>query len=172
MQIHEKIERARVSAGLTQDQMAEKLGIKRSTYQYWEKKTPGIDKLRQVAKALHLPNDYFLGNGDENFVSHNTVSSGNENHQAPSSPTALEQAILNLSESDIIKARALESSARNLEVSARNLERVIHLLEIKMGITPNLLEPADRGDLGTETLINEKDVQNSGPRTGSRTRSG
>jgi hypothetical protein len=108
--------------------------------------------------------------GDLEKVPHNTVSSGNENHQAQSTPAALEQAILNLSESDIIKARALESSARNLEVSARNLERVIHLLEIKMGVTPNVLEPADRGDLGTETLINEKDVQNSGPQTGSRTK--
>lgn len=78
LQIHEKIEQARVSAGLTQDQMAEKLGIKRSTYQYWEKKTPGIDKIKQVAKVLSLPNDYFLGRSDENFVSRGIAELGNQ----------------------------------------------------------------------------------------------
>jgi DNA-binding XRE family transcriptional regulator len=39
LQIHQKIEQARISAGLTQDEMAERLGVKRSTYQYWEQKT-------------------------------------------------------------------------------------------------------------------------------------
>lgn len=68
MQIHEKIEQARVSAGLSQDEMAEKLGIGRSTYQYWEKKTPSIDKILRVAKVLHLPDDYFFGDNDENIV--------------------------------------------------------------------------------------------------------
>jgi transcriptional regulator with XRE-family HTH domain len=65
LQIHEKIERARVSAGLSQKEMAEKLGIKRSTYQYWEKITPGLDKINQVARVLKLPNDYFFGKSDE-----------------------------------------------------------------------------------------------------------
>lgn len=65
MQIHKKIEQARLSAGLTQDEMAEKLGIKRSTYQYWEKITPSIDKIKKVAKALKLSEDYFFGEKDE-----------------------------------------------------------------------------------------------------------
>lgn len=68
MQIHKKIEQARLSAGLTQDEMAEKLGIKRSTYQYWEKITPSIDKIKKVAKALKLSEDYFFGDKDEKLV--------------------------------------------------------------------------------------------------------
>jgi transcriptional regulator with XRE-family HTH domain len=67
LQINQKIETERIKAGLTQDEMAEKLGIKRSTYQYWEKKTPGIDKLKQVARALGKPENYFLTDTDENI---------------------------------------------------------------------------------------------------------
>jgi transcriptional regulator with XRE-family HTH domain len=65
LQIHQKIEQARVSAGLTQDEMAERLGIKRTTYQYWEQKTPSIDKIKEVARVLNLPPDYFFGANDE-----------------------------------------------------------------------------------------------------------
>lgn len=72
MQIHEKIEQARVLAGLTQDEMAKKLGIQRSTYQYWEKATPSLDKIRKVAAALGLTVDHFLSDNDESFVSRET----------------------------------------------------------------------------------------------------
>lgn len=65
MQIHDKIRQARVSAGLTQAEMAEKLGIERSTYQYWEKKTPSIDSIKLVAKTLKLSEDYFFVRNDE-----------------------------------------------------------------------------------------------------------
>lgn len=65
MQIHENIRQARLSAHLTEEQMAEKLGIKRSTYQYWEKKTPSLAKIKQVAKALNLDEDYFFVNADD-----------------------------------------------------------------------------------------------------------
>lgn len=68
LQIHEKIEAERIKAGLTQDEMAEKLGIKRSTYQYWEKNTPKVDKVKAVAEALGKPADYFFVTPDEKFV--------------------------------------------------------------------------------------------------------
>ena len=64
LQIHEKIEQARISAGFTQEQMANKLDISRTTYIYWERKTPSIDKIKKVAEVLDLPVEYFL---DENF---------------------------------------------------------------------------------------------------------
>jgi len=60
LQIHQKIAQARIAAGYTQDQFAEILGIKRSTYQYWEEKTPGVDKIAKIAKALKLPLEHFL----------------------------------------------------------------------------------------------------------------
>lgn len=60
LQIHERIKKAREDAGLTQDELAGRLNIKRSTYQYWEEKTPGIEKVKAVAKALGLAEDYFF----------------------------------------------------------------------------------------------------------------
>lgn len=63
--IHQKIKNQRIKAGLTEDDMAEKLGIPRSTYQYWEQKTPKVDKIRSIAKALSLPEDYFFIENDE-----------------------------------------------------------------------------------------------------------
>lgn len=86
MQIHEKIEQARVSAGLSQEEMAEKLGIGRSTYQYWEKKTPSIDKILKVAKALNLSDDYFFGDDDENIVkeSESFIEKRNKTKSSPS----------------------------------------------------------------------------------------
>lgn len=65
LQIHQKIEQARLAAGLTQEEMAEKIGIKRSTYQYWEEKDPSIDKVKKVARALNLSDDYFFGKEEQ-----------------------------------------------------------------------------------------------------------
>lgn len=67
LQIHEKIALAREAANLTQQELADKLGIERSTYQYWEQKTPGIDKIYRVAEALKLPKHYFFVEDDEIF---------------------------------------------------------------------------------------------------------
>jgi transcriptional regulator with XRE-family HTH domain len=64
MDINQKIEQERVLAGFTQDEMADRLGIKRSTYQYWEKKTPSLAKIERVEKALNLPKGFFT---DEKF---------------------------------------------------------------------------------------------------------
>jgi transcriptional regulator with XRE-family HTH domain len=65
MQIHELIKTERLKAGLTEDQIADKLGIPRATYQNWEKKTPAVEKIRSVSKVLNLPKDYFFINSDE-----------------------------------------------------------------------------------------------------------
>lgn len=65
LQIHKKIKQARLSASLTESQMAEKLGIERTTYQYWEKKTPSLEKIKMVASVLNLEIDYFLGSNDK-----------------------------------------------------------------------------------------------------------
>jgi transcriptional regulator with XRE-family HTH domain len=87
LQIHEKIEQARISAGLSQEDMAEKLGIGRSTYQYWEKKTPSIDKILKVAKALNLPEDYFFGENDENIISDSEISYSQKRLTQKNTPT-------------------------------------------------------------------------------------
>lgn len=68
MQIHKKIEWARKKAGLTQDQLAKKLEIGRSTYQYWEESDPSIEKTKSVARALGLQEDFFFVTPDDFFV--------------------------------------------------------------------------------------------------------
>jgi transcriptional regulator with XRE-family HTH domain len=78
MQIHQLLKKERVKANLTEDEMAEILGISRSTYQYWEKKTPAVDKIKAVAKALNLAEDYFFINSDENLISDNERDQVNE----------------------------------------------------------------------------------------------
>lgn len=67
LQIHERIKAERIKAKLSEDELAEKIGIGRTTYQYWEKKTPAVDKIEQVAEALGLPKDYFFVKNDENI---------------------------------------------------------------------------------------------------------
>jgi transcriptional regulator with XRE-family HTH domain len=61
LQVHEKIRQARVSAGLSVEELAEKIGVKRTTYQYWEEVTPSLAKIRKVAKALGIPAETFIG---------------------------------------------------------------------------------------------------------------
>lgn len=70
LQIHERIKNERVRAGLSEEDMAKRLNIPRSTYQYWEENTPKIEKVLAVAKALNLPEDYFFVATDESLVVH------------------------------------------------------------------------------------------------------
>jgi transcriptional regulator with XRE-family HTH domain len=108
LQIHQKIEQARISAGLTQDEMAEKLGIKRTTYQYWEQVTPSIDKINRVAEVLKLPNDYFFGVGDEK-------DEGREHEVDYESRRTLERTLENLSEDKIRSTAIIERLVTMLE---------------------------------------------------------
>ena len=62
----EKMKKARLAKGLTQEQMAEKLGVNKGTISHYEKgKTfPGEEKLRMVAETLNVSFDYLLGEGE------------------------------------------------------------------------------------------------------------
>jgi transcriptional regulator with XRE-family HTH domain len=73
LQIHERIKNERLKAKLSEEQIAKIIGIERTTYQYWEKKTPSIDKVKLVAKALGLDENYFLVNHDEDFGRENDI---------------------------------------------------------------------------------------------------
>jgi transcriptional regulator with XRE-family HTH domain len=55
LQIHENIKQQRILAGLSEEEMSKRLGIKRSTYQYWEKETPHLSKIMRVAEVLNIP---------------------------------------------------------------------------------------------------------------------
>jgi transcriptional regulator with XRE-family HTH domain len=67
---HEILKEARLNAGLTQSQLAEKIGVAKSTYCNWEQGTrePNVLKLKAIAKALGVTGDYLLGMEEPNII--------------------------------------------------------------------------------------------------------
>lgn len=59
----ERIATARLQAGLSQKQLAEKLGASQRVVTYWEREAVGLraDQLAKLAEALGVSADYFLG---------------------------------------------------------------------------------------------------------------
>jgi transcriptional regulator with XRE-family HTH domain len=126
MQIHERIKNERVKQQLTEEELARRLKIKRSTYQYWETSTPSINKVKAVAKALGFDENYFFvtteepakeeqGN-DEYLVNQNNTN--NEKHGAHVPGVILNgQAIL-------VEAKELTASYERIleEKEARRIE--------------------------------------------------
>ncbi len=65
--LSERLKTLRKEAGLTQEQVAKKLGVSRPAYTYWEKgeKRPTPDKLSNIAQLYGVTTDYLLGNEPE-----------------------------------------------------------------------------------------------------------
>lgn len=61
MKLNEKIKNARKSAGLTQQQVADKVGIAKEVYQRYEYGTrnPRLEKLKAIADACGVDLEYF-----------------------------------------------------------------------------------------------------------------
>lgn len=56
MQICENIRQARVSANLTQQEIADKIGVKRSTYAEWERRIePDMKTLTKISELTNTP---------------------------------------------------------------------------------------------------------------------
>lgn len=66
MTLGEKLKSARKSAGLTQEQLAEKLLVSRQAITKWEadKGMPDIENLRQLSGLLNISIDYLLDSGE------------------------------------------------------------------------------------------------------------
>lgn len=61
----ERLTELRSKLGLSQEQMADELGVKRSTYAKWEKDTnKPTRKLKDIAAYFHVTTDYILGRTD------------------------------------------------------------------------------------------------------------
>lgn len=62
MEFHEERKAARIKTGLTQQQIADKLGITKSTYCGYEtaKRSPDPQRIKQLAKVLHVSADALL----------------------------------------------------------------------------------------------------------------
>lgn len=66
MTLGEKLKAARKQAGLSQEQLSEKLGISRSAVAKWEtdKGLPDVDNLKALSSLLNVSIDYLLDNGE------------------------------------------------------------------------------------------------------------
>ena len=66
MTFGEKLKSARKSAGLTQEQLADKLLVSRQAITKWESNRgmPDIENLRQLSKLLDISMDYLLDDGE------------------------------------------------------------------------------------------------------------
>lgn len=66
MTLGEKLKSARKSAGLTQEQLAEKLLVSRPAVTKWEtdKGMPDIGSLKRISKLLNISIDYLLDSGE------------------------------------------------------------------------------------------------------------
>lgn len=65
MTLGEKLKEARKKAGISQEQLSEKLGVSRSAVAKWETDNgiPDIDNLKTVSRLLNVSIDYLLDNG-------------------------------------------------------------------------------------------------------------
>jgi len=66
MEFSERLKTLRKEAGLTQVDVAEKLGISQPAYASWERgvKKPTQDNLVKIAQVLNVLVDYLVGNSD------------------------------------------------------------------------------------------------------------
>ena len=62
MEFHEELKAARIKTGLTQQQIADILGVTKSTYCGYEtaKRSPDPQRIKQLAKILHVSADTLL----------------------------------------------------------------------------------------------------------------
>ena len=60
MEFYEELKAARIKAGLTQQQIADEIGITKSTYCGYEtaKRNPDPQRIKQLAKVLHISADH------------------------------------------------------------------------------------------------------------------
>ena len=60
---HEKLKVLRKKEGLTQQEVADKIGINRGSYSNWEKgkREPSFENLIKLANILNTTTDYLLG---------------------------------------------------------------------------------------------------------------
>ncbi|WP_270615271.1 helix-turn-helix domain-containing protein [Streptococcus salivarius] len=69
MEFSERLKELRKQAGLTQVDVAEKLGISQPAYASWERgvKKPTQDNLVKIAQVLSVSVDFLVGNSEDNL---------------------------------------------------------------------------------------------------------
>jgi transcriptional regulator with XRE-family HTH domain len=63
----EKIKQIRIARGFTQQELADRIGVKRNTFSQWESgaRNISVDQLKDLARAVGVTLDYFQDNPPE-----------------------------------------------------------------------------------------------------------
>jgi transcriptional regulator with XRE-family HTH domain len=107
----EKIAAARIQAGLTQSQLAEKLDVSQRVVTYWEREAVGLkaDQLAALSKALNVPADFFIGGAQSSRAGGPTGKARQLFEQVSSLPRSQQRRILETVE-DMLVARQARNS--------------------------------------------------------------
>lgn len=123
----DRIKNLRKKQGLTQDEIAEMLGIKRSNFSAYEtgRTIPPSDKLDQLADILKATTDYLLGKTDVNL--YDWIPSKEEQKTPAEEQEFVEDS--KLSEIPIEKLNEYKLVYKGYELSDEEAEDIIQLLE-------------------------------------------
>lgn len=123
MEFYEELKAARIKAGLTQQQIADKIGITKSTYCGYEtaKRNPDPQRIKQLAKVLHISADTLL-------------DTGIEKEKAPAPAKAETGEITREMSIELLKALGLLDQSGNLsDDDLAFLAHIVGLLEWRFG---------------------------------------
>lgn len=123
MEFYEELKAARIKAGLTQQQIADEIGITKSTYCGYEtaKRNPDPQRIKQLAKVLHISADTLL-------------DTGIEKEKAPASTEAETREITREMSIELLKALGLLDQSGNLsDDDLAFLGYIVGLLEWRFG---------------------------------------
>ena len=123
MEFYEELKAARIKAGLTQQQIADEIGITKSTYCGYEtaKRNPDPQRIKQLAKVLHISADTLL-------------DTGIEKEKAPASTEAETREITREMSIELLKALGwLDQSGNLSDDDLAFLAHIVGLLEWRFG---------------------------------------
>lgn len=123
MEFYEELKAARIKAGLTQQQIADEIGITKSAYCGYEtaKRNPDPQRIKQLAKVLHISADTLL-------------DTGIEKEKAPAPAKAETGEITREMSIELLKALGLLDQSGNLsDDDLAFLAHIVGLLEWRFG---------------------------------------
>ena len=123
MEFYEELNAARIKAGLTQQQIADEIGITKSTYCGYEtaKRNPDPQRIKQLAKVLHISAETLL-------------DTGIEKEKAPAPAKAETGEITREKSIELLKALGLLDQSGNLsDDDLAFLAHIVGLLEWRFG---------------------------------------
>ncbi len=84
MEFNEKLQRLRSEAGLTQEELAEKLYVSRTAVSKWEsgRGYPSIDSLKAIAKYFHVTVDELIGGAEMVSLAEEGISASKRKYAA------------------------------------------------------------------------------------------